>query len=1086
MKVLERVIQSSGEPTKNDLWINDELKLKIHDGGEWKDISGSSGGGSGIESVEVSVFSDSGTPSGSVTFEDGTLSLSFSGLKGDQGIQGNPGPKGEQGNTGSSVDYPYELVNNLTTDDATKGLSAAQGVAIQCEVDQLEQKIDGAEQNAVAGKYINSSGAEGNMQDGTVLGFLPYSAGDVVWKYGTRNANFNLAFYDSNKEFLWAQVEPVGTETTITAATIATSAPGAAFLKATIATANGIGVIVGGKLITPVYETVIGIESRVSDLEGDVQDLQDADLALGGRIDGNDADIENLQAKDTEIEGRLENIVGPYISPDNGVGGVTSSETIKQGGALVSVPFDFSRPFVYEAVLKPQNGSQVSILQLKESRDGGSSRKCEFRVHNGNIQVACWFGNTNTYIINQSFTASLGLVFGQWYHLCVIYDGSAVYLFANGVQLYKNEVVITQSDAVSTNGCESDSLHSPKLLRLCHITIPNGKTAQDVAFAHYNGGNPFGYDSSNDELYIEILPENMLKTSIKNTANDVTVTYPTEKTFDIQTENPWAAVIEGTGVPATVPAYKWQKYKDTVTGKVYTAKGTETVNDWVYDATSEDLLALRTQTKTVGGQSIWGTGDIPAGSGSGSGTFVSVADFGATGDGVTDDTTALQDALEYARANNRALYFPNGTFLTRKGFVLTSGMRVTGEPDAIIQNAAATIEGGGKCPYTTTTANAAQGDHSVVVTDASKFRVGDEIVIWKSGSYTETMADITAINGNTITFNTSRFTADGTDDGLKNAVASAGYVLTDFAMFKTVQTKAAVNVVVENITIKPMSDMNEPHIYTSSPISQTRQEASAPQSNFRVYNVTCYDSANDGISLQGTGDSEVIGCRVFNQKHKGIHFGTSHDKIVISKNYCYGCGSAQYENYSDYQGSGAIFFCSNNHRVIITDNIFENCYKGVYGFNYQGGGEQDTDTIIANNTLKNCGLYGLMLRGGYRAVVVGNIFTDFNNSAIPVHTEAEGNFKFTAGVISNNVFGNFGSAFAGPAIQVTGARNLVLAGNNVSGYVNNDASTVRPHCDITVASSEKVIVANNIVDGTIDTTDAGNTGIVKDNNIEIS
>ena len=53
------------------------------------------------------------------------------------------GDKGDQGNTGSSVDYPYELVNNCTTDDATKGLSAAQGVALKAELSQFEARIDG-------------------------------------------------------------------------------------------------------------------------------------------------------------------------------------------------------------------------------------------------------------------------------------------------------------------------------------------------------------------------------------------------------------------------------------------------------------------------------------------------------------------------------------------------------------------------------------------------------------------------------------------------------------------------------------------------------------------------------------------------------------------------------------------------------------------------------------------------------------------------------------------------------------------------------------------------------------------------------
>ena len=55
------------------------------------------------------------------------------------------GPQGPQGNTGSSVDYPYELVNNVTTDDATKGLSAAQGVVLDGKISQLGQYLENPE-----------------------------------------------------------------------------------------------------------------------------------------------------------------------------------------------------------------------------------------------------------------------------------------------------------------------------------------------------------------------------------------------------------------------------------------------------------------------------------------------------------------------------------------------------------------------------------------------------------------------------------------------------------------------------------------------------------------------------------------------------------------------------------------------------------------------------------------------------------------------------------------------------------------------------------------------------------------------------
>ena len=75
---------------------------------------------------------------------DGVLPMTFrhiQGPKGDTGDTGPQGEKGEQGNTGSSVDYPYELVNNVTTDDATKGLSAAQGVVLDDKISQLGQEL---------------------------------------------------------------------------------------------------------------------------------------------------------------------------------------------------------------------------------------------------------------------------------------------------------------------------------------------------------------------------------------------------------------------------------------------------------------------------------------------------------------------------------------------------------------------------------------------------------------------------------------------------------------------------------------------------------------------------------------------------------------------------------------------------------------------------------------------------------------------------------------------------------------------------------------------------------------------------------
>jgi parallel beta-helix repeat protein len=53
-------------------------------------------------------------------------------------------------------------------------------------------------------------------------------------------------------------------------------------------------------------------------------------------------------------------------------------------------------------------------------------------------------------------------------------------------------------------------------------------------------------------------------------------------------------------------------------------------------------------------------------------TTVNVKDFGAKGDGVTDDQTAIQNASNYATANNRSLYFPDGTYLHSSTLTFTS------------------------------------------------------------------------------------------------------------------------------------------------------------------------------------------------------------------------------------------------------------------------------------------------------------------------------------------------------------------------------------------------------------------------------
>jgi hypothetical protein len=58
---------------------------------------------------------------------------------------------------------------------------------------------------------------------------------------------------------------------------------------------------------------------------------------------------------------------------------------------------------------------------------------------------------------------------------------------------------------------------------------------------------------------------------------------------------------------------------------------------------------------------------------------VNVKDFGAIGDGVADDTAALQNAINAAQTNGRSVYLPVGRYKLTSTINITAGMRLRGE-----------------------------------------------------------------------------------------------------------------------------------------------------------------------------------------------------------------------------------------------------------------------------------------------------------------------------------------------------------------------------------------------------------------------
>ena len=124
--------------------------------------------------------------------------------------------QGRDGNPGSSLDYPFELVNNEETNDSTKAHTAAGGKRLQDQIRQLEQEVDdkieelevqmgeGRPNNYVPGTLL-SDGTVDDEGGFLVTDFIPCAYQDSVeWYNGFSQAESNarICFYNASRNYI--------------------------------------------------------------------------------------------------------------------------------------------------------------------------------------------------------------------------------------------------------------------------------------------------------------------------------------------------------------------------------------------------------------------------------------------------------------------------------------------------------------------------------------------------------------------------------------------------------------------------------------------------------------------------------------------------------------------------------------------------------------------------------------------------------------------------------------------------------------------------------------------------------------------
>ena len=399
--------------------------------------------------------------------------------------------------------------------------------------------------------------------------------------------------------------------------------------------------------------------------------------------------------------------------------------------------------------------------------------------------------------------------------------------------------------------------------------------------------------------------------------------------------------------------------------------------------------------------------------------YLSAREYGAVGDGVTDDTEALERLFEDAYELKKAAFFEPGTYLIRRSLTLRTGMEIYGDDATITKQKAVT---------TSLTLEAIKGQQFVDVQNASRFTAGDQICItYPSQANQCTYGIVDSIAENRIYFTNIISDEQPGFPGCVRSYATGTKVSTSFALLRSWSPRFDCDgVYIHDLTLDGNRASSEPKSWANSCIhldaynpggftnSATGVPYNHPQRNMVLRNLVVCNSSHDAISDQGEGGLIVTDCAISNNAMHGVHLGTKFYNALISNNKMTGIGSI---------GAG-VFFCQS-----VTDVIVEN--NEITSFNHGCSDEE----------FANCGKY-VIIRNNRFNNMTGYVF-DF---MMATSSNRGGNLQ----IYDNSIEGLKAVLFSGNYLD-----NLLFSNNEV------ESVTKVPSKLINVVQSKNVIITGN-------------------------
>ena len=449
------------------------------------------------------------------------------------------------------------------------------------------------------------------------------------------------------------------------------------------------------------------------------------------------------------------------------------------------------------------------------------------------------------------------------------------------------------------------------------------------------------------------------------------------------------------------------------------------------------------------------TGSTGATSGLSRGS-ISVKDYGAVGDGLADDTQAMEMAFAEAARLHVALFVPTGTYIIRRPLTIMSGMEIYGEGDnSIIKKIPAAWHKLTDAIDTDVYNNDENKTITLKVDGISGYHVGDHCYISYSNnpfnpsnakarycSYGE-IAEIneTPIVENGVTKYQVKFKSAFNSEKLGVVYRHpVGAVLsTSFPVLRSwAHRDECMNVYIHDICLDGNRQTNgptyngvtyEPMEWTNGCIhfdAYSTKETNGISYNHHSYNHVlerCHliNSSFDGVSDQGEGELIVKDCVIENSAMHGIHMGTTFTNAIISCNTMTGNG---------VRGAG-VFCCQDVSNVVVENNTITSFNHGCSDEEYSSAGKY---LIVRGNTFNNITSYVFDFLAATSSKRGGGLQITSNTIKGLKDTLFNGDYLDDV-VLTNNTVSSISKA-PSSLIKVKYSSNVVIVGNQLPSGVS--------------------------------------------------